>query len=154
MELASRLRANAPFVSWKWKPGTRLSGASLVAATIFTTHASRNGPKLLGAQLAVSIGKFQHLDKVDFLTINSRTPWEGEAPNAQAEAIRNAGVRLGDYVNVAEQFGMTGRPRMCFSLPSHTWTSLTAHTFQVHPPTVRTISTPKVLMSTPRMTQS
>ncbi|CAI7616842.1 unnamed protein product [Penicillium bialowiezense] len=43
-----------------------------------------------------------------------RTPWEGEAPNAQAEAIRNAGVRLGDYVNVAEQFGMTGRPRASY----------------------------------------
>ncbi|KAK9856244.1 hypothetical protein MYU51_000979 [Penicillium brevicompactum] len=37
-----------------------------------------------------------------------RTPWEGEDPNAQAEAIRNAGIRVGGYVNVAEQFGMMG----------------------------------------------
>ena len=49
---------------------------------------------------------------MDLLTVYSRTPWEGEDPNAQAEAIRNAGIRVGGYVNVAEQFGMMGHRGM------------------------------------------
>ncbi|CAG8918464.1 unnamed protein product [Penicillium salamii] len=45
-----------------------------------------------------------------------RALWDAEKKNPQADAIRNAGVRRGMYVNVAEQFGMTGSSGMYLSI--------------------------------------